>query len=283
MKRTRNYDIINKRDGRGQTSLHRAAYDGDHEKCKWLLERRADPSIKDNDGWTAFGVAANESNIETLQVLLNFGEDINAKGCGGCCTYLCTLSTFVNDTGEEEGEQIETLKMLIKEGANVNERCDFDGETPLIVAAVSAFPEIITILVEAGADLEMKNDDGNTPLMVAADSANNPEMVNQFIEYGANIDETNKEGQTVLIVACTDFPEWPKVVYCGQRWSRRESIVKRLLEAGADIDVVDNIGNTALIYAGQIGLWKAAYLMLKLSREHTDKEYKRFLFRAERL
>ena len=64
MKRTRNYDIMNKRDERGQTSLHRAAEDGDHEKCKWLLERRADLSLKDNDGWTAFGVAANESNIE---------------------------------------------------------------------------------------------------------------------------------------------------------------------------------------------------------------------------
>ena len=206
-----------------------------------------------------------------MRVLIDAGADINASGFCDESTYLCTLAVFVNDTDEEDEEQIETLEMLIEGGADVNAKSKYGGRTPLIVAAVNAFPKIITMLVEAGADLEMKDNEGNTPLIVASNYLRK-KNVSQLLRYGANVDSTNNEGRTALMNAC----------YCSHKCKKLNPVARILLEAGADIDVVDKFGNTALIYAGQSGMWDAAFLMMKLSREHTDKECKRFLFRASR-
>ena len=269
---------INQKDGRGRTKLHRAALSGDLVRCRKLLDQGADLGDKDVDGWTPLRCAVCKNHTEIMRILIQAGADLNDRDQEGF-TLLSFSASFVNETDEKDQEQMETLKMLIEEGADINAKNHYEGETALTSAATSHFPAVIKWLVEKGSDLEAKNTAGNTALMEASTYGwCEPDNVRELIKCGANIQGTNEEGKTALMLACIDDPH-PQY-FPAERRTGHENIARQLLEAGADIDLLDNHGNTALIYAGETGLWRAAFLMMKLSREHTVKEYKRFLFRA---
>jgi ankyrin repeat protein len=59
-------------------------------------------------------------------------------------------------------DDLETVKVLLATGVDVNEK-DKTHETPLMVAAARARPEIVSLLLEHGADTDAKNDVGGTP------------------------------------------------------------------------------------------------------------------------
>ena len=138
---------------------------------------------------------------------------------------------------------------------------DSHGFTALSWACVKGNPATVRMLIEAGADINIQSNRGATAIWLAS-IYGHTELVKMLIEAGASLLEDALMGASAR---------------------GHKETAAMLVEAGANIDVVDNQGNTPLIYAGQTGLWRAAYMMMKLSREHSDKEYKRFLFRAERL
>ena len=58
---------------------------------------------------------------------------------------------------------------------------------------------------------------------------------------------------------------------------------RRLIASGADVNIQDNDGNTALSSnVGDRSMWEAAYLMMKISREHSNKECKTFLMQQRK-
>ena len=57
---------------------------------------------------------------------------------------------------------VEIVKMLLKEGADVNAR-DKYGRTALYVAAWRGHVEIVKMLLKEGADVNAADNDGNTP------------------------------------------------------------------------------------------------------------------------
>jgi ankyrin repeat protein len=52
------------------TLLHSAVYDGKHDICEWLLERKADPEAKDHSGDTPLMIA-HRLGLETISKLLS--------------------------------------------------------------------------------------------------------------------------------------------------------------------------------------------------------------------
>jgi ankyrin repeat protein len=68
---------------------------------------------------------------------------------------------------ERNGETLETTKLLLDAGAEVNECCS-NGQTALHFASHN--PEMVELLLEAGAEVNAADQDGDTPLCAAARS-----------------------------------------------------------------------------------------------------------------
>jgi ankyrin repeat protein len=114
------------------TSLMRAAYSGDVTLVRLLLEFGADPLIKNSDNETAL---------------------LAASGYGWIDGY---------SQGRSNAERLETMKVLVELGADVNWACN-DGITSVMVAANFGDTDMIQFLVDQGAhlsahDLGKKND-----------------------------------------------------------------------------------------------------------------------------
>ena len=49
----------------------------------WLLKNGSNVSQRDNDGWTAFHLTAQEGNIEIAEILKSHDGDVNAQKSDG--------------------------------------------------------------------------------------------------------------------------------------------------------------------------------------------------------
>jgi ankyrin repeat protein len=104
-------------------------------------------------------LAAQYGDQDSLQVLLEYGADVNFKSPDG--------NTPVHNAAE--GGQIENLKLLIKHGADIN-MTDCDGNTALMHIANIQHAELlegVKILVQNGANIRTRNSKRLTVLMIA--------------------------------------------------------------------------------------------------------------------
>ena len=108
------------------TPLMRAAYSGDIDLVRLLVDYGADPLVRNSD---------NETPL------------LAASGYGWIDGY---------SQGRSDQERLETIAYLIELGADVNWACN-DGITPLMMAANFGVPDIIQFLVDQGADLAARD------------------------------------------------------------------------------------------------------------------------------
>jgi thiosulfate/3-mercaptopyruvate sulfurtransferase len=106
----------------------------------------------------------------------------------------------------------------------------FNGNTPLLLAALEGNAMMVSRLIEAGADLYAINDDFNGVLFNAC-FANTPDVIRTLVEAGADINDTNEEGTTALMYAAS---------------ASRVECVKMLLSLGADTNLHNEDGFSAI-------------------------------------
>jgi hypothetical protein len=110
-------------------------------------------------GNTPLHSAACYGDLEMVQVLLEYGADVNAQN-GYCDTPLIYASMgYRDDPG--------VTRLLIERGADPNTPC-WKGLTPLHQALERGMIEIARVLIEHGANVEVKDDGGRTPLDIAS-------------------------------------------------------------------------------------------------------------------
>lgn len=114
---------------------------------------------------------------------------------------------------------IGVIKLLVKNGANVNVKSSCSGDTPLHWACHRQDYEMIDFLLENGADVNVKNKTGVTPLVIICRitgsskdelgfcNINKPknkqlDLVKKFIKKGCDIDFKKKTGLSALVYAC---------------------------------------------------------------------------------
>ena len=198
---------VNAGDDDGDTPLMMAAKYGATAVARLLLQRGAFVHAKDREGRTALHWAAARGDfVETVEVLLKAGADIDAQSTAGtalaAAAFIGALGTVhaliragadvarpdptLNATplmfAAERGQE-PVVAALLAAHASVNQR-DGAGWTALFYAAREDHAGIVRRLIAAGADVSARADDLTTAMALAADN-DNPEVVAILEQAGA--------------------------------------------------------------------------------------------------
>ena len=204
----------------GVSRMHRAAATQTEHQIRELLERGADPNVRNWRGETPLHRAAiRNPDLDVSRTLIGAGADPNAQDEKGATPLHCAAHN--PSTGRAE--------LLIEAGADVGAR-DNSGATPLHHAAESGHEAMIVRLVEAGADPNARDQAGRTPLRIAVEKGW-PEGTKTLLTHGADPNVPDNEGQIPLHVAYA---------------AKRQDMVNRLLEAGANLEARDGTGRVPI-------------------------------------
>jgi ankyrin repeat protein len=128
---------------------------------------------------------------------------------------------------------------LVKQGADVNARDNEHQETPVILAAKFAGPDMVRMLLEAGAGVDAWDEWGRTALFYAPVSS---EAFGVLLRAGADVHARDEGGNTILMRRVSESASLPEV--------------EELLRLGIDPGVQNEDGETALALAESLGLVK---------------------------
>jgi ankyrin repeat protein len=180
--------------------LQLAAEYGDDAILQVLLEYGADVNHRGSVAYTALYLAIQRKShsLASISALLSVkGININAKSED---PYGDTALHMAAKLGK-----LDILEILLDNGTDIN-ATNTKAETALIVGATCAHGEkcqqVIHILLARGADIEAVDEDGNTALMAAAKDRNQSVAAIQFlVERGAETSTRNLKGSTALMIA----------------------------------------------------------------------------------
>ena len=238
-----------------------------------LMEAKANPHKKDEEGKTCYHHAARDGNWEFVQALHDKGTRLKGIVDGGenglhiaaynarrAVEKIETVKKAIEKKKSEQNVSLQTIERMEQDLNRAKEYLEdffktikafIDGgidpdeannnlEKPLEIAKRSGAKKIAALLdgsyVEGDDEAELKADAGGMTLHEAA-VKNDLEAIRSLITLGADVNEINDihrfKGMTPLAVACGIF--------------NAESI-QLLLEAGADPNFKDGSGQTCIAY-----------------------------------
>jgi len=169
--------------------IHKAAYKGDLEKVKEIIDRNPNQiNVQDELDFTPLHLASSKGHIEIVEFLLNHGADMELEIFDGETPLMLAAQ-------HARHRRYETIKTLLEHGAKVNHK-DEVGRTALHYAAMNSGMDVMNLLISYGADVNAKEEFQITPLHRAA-MLNNIEATKALVEHEADIfaktfcDETN--------------------------------------------------------------------------------------------
>lgn len=152
--------------------LLEAVKDRNLEVVKFILEKKLEPiDTKDNDGNTALIIASDKNDY------------------------------YKKDSVKEGLENLEIVKELLKNGANVNEKDNF-GYTALMLASKYGHIELIKEMLKNGGDVNAKSAVGNTALILASQYGR-IELLKELLKNGGDVNAKSNMGITAFNVAST--------------------------------------------------------------------------------
>ncbi len=177
------------------TSLHLAAFYNDFDTVKLLVENKVDLESKNSKGQTALAVAAANPNtsFEILEFLIDAGSDIEVKDLNGYTPLtLAILSENINFFAYKEGQEV---PYLLEKNANVN-AASFEGNPPLVYAAIKGNPHTVRKLLEFGANINFQNQNMYTPAMIAV-IFDNVQAFTVILKFNPDLSLKNLDGKSV--------------------------------------------------------------------------------------
>jgi ankyrin repeat protein len=218
----------NVRDQRGLTPLHEAVFfdSPDHRAIRALLDRGAVIDARGNDGETPLHLAAFLSHAATAERLLAAGADPNARSDLGK-TPLHNASTPQPTASPEEATR--TIHVLVAGGADLNAHTTA-GDTPLHYAALIGSDLAARTLLGEGAQVDAAGAGGRTALHVAAAFAK-AGIAEILLDAGADPNRRDDQGLTPLAVSL----RYPAITGSAERTGPVDTsaVVEMLKQAGA--------------------------------------------------
>lgn len=163
------------------TALMIAVEYGQRDAAEMLLKWKTDVHAREwiddelaGKGLTAMNIAALNKDFKMIELLLQYGGDINEKaGFDGNSPFLIAV----------ESGDYDYMDFVLQNGADVNIEL-FNGKTALVYAVFTADKKLANYLLEKGADINHRNITGLTALDVAKVHGF-ADMANFLIESGA--------------------------------------------------------------------------------------------------
>jgi len=243
-------------------------------------------------GWTALHYAVNGLHLETAEVLVNAGANVNARDSRMRTPLMTLVSDFrfrrTDADRTAKNRKVEAIAfMLIQNGALVN-ATDKSEDTALIMDSrvASASPILVQILVDGGANVNHQGKFNKTALMLAA-ANNRLAWVDLLLDLGADPNLQDVAGKTALRSVVARHERSSRVTLLRAMGRKKDmtnmvrllliggadpnvnsetkstvlgeaaasgdaDMVRILLEAGAEVDETDQFGTTPLMIAAQL-------------------------------
>ena len=139
------------------SAIHQSAARGDTEVLRTeLTSNPKSVSRKDSEGFTPLHVAASSGQLEAVELLLESGADVNARGLRGETPLLLAAGAG----------QAQIVEALLKAGADSNIATK-EGRTPLHRASMEGSLDSVKARLKAGADPKAQDGQGRTALDLA--------------------------------------------------------------------------------------------------------------------
>eukprot|EP01083_Nonionella_stella_P043260 116728_1 len=277
---------INHVDDDGDSALHLAATNNNHQIIDALIQRNINTDLQNSRHETALHIACEEQHTQTVEILLKTGKAnadiLNVLG-----------KTPLMDAINERYTQ--GIELLLKYGANTNTQNEHDDDnvsaTALYYAIKKKSKNTVSLLLDAGADPTKIDANQQTYLHVVAEEAQDETLGMLFEavsarmskeEMTAFVNQQDTDGDTALHIAAGDDDRKNCVQYLLQNTpcdvnmlnKRGRSalstalhgdyaqIAQMLLAAGSKTDIIDKSCQTLLFAAvgqGNLDLTKAVY------------------------
>ncbi|KVI09494.1 ankyrin repeat and protein kinase domain-containing protein 1-like [Cynara cardunculus var. scolymus] len=248
------------------------------DEIRDVLEK-GDPSWRavdsvDGEGQTLLHLAIAQNRADLVQLLLEFGPDIEARNrfgstpleaaaCSGEGLIVELLLAHRASTDRLEssiwgpihlaagGGHVDVLRLLLLKGANVN-MLTKDGNTGLHLAVEERRKDCARLLLASGARHDIRNSgEGDTPLHIAA-ALGDDYMVKLLLQKGAYKDIRNHSGKRAYDLAAEQgHTKLFDALGLGDRLciaARKGEVrtINKILESGAVINGQDQHGWTVL-------------------------------------
>ncbi|KAL8898684.1 MAG: hypothetical protein Q9207_006575 [Kuettlingeria erythrocarpa] len=213
--------------GLSAPSIVRAAQAGSVMEVEMLLNSGVEvEAVHQQSGRTALAVASHCGNDRVLQLLLQYGADVNTRDASSCVplhlacmrghyrvvALLLQEHVGIDEPGPDdetplriaaEKGYLEVCELLLQTRAKVNARDRKRLRTPLHVAAVNGNEAMAELLIRHGAHTEAKDGELNTPLHYACE-AGKERIVNLLLSKKAGLEVLGKRGMTPLVCAAAE-------------------------------------------------------------------------------
>lgn len=168
----------------------------------WFSPTSHDRGWVDTSGATAFWRAAQSSDVEAMQILVEAGADPLVATYGGTTPLMVAagIGWAGNFTQNAPGAFMDTIRYCLELGADVN-AVDAKGFTALHGAAGRGDSEMVSYLVETGACIDAINDNGDSPADMAFGPSRffipKPETADLLIAMGSPFQDNCRSDQCV--------------------------------------------------------------------------------------
>ena len=252
---------VDSRDKDGVTPLMLSALYDKPSAFQLLLQKRADPCLKGNNGSSLLHYATQGENTSIMNNLLSLGLDIDSRDTQGA-TPLMYAAAFDKQSAFQlliekgadpslkadrgfsllhcavQGGNPSIINKLLSLGLDIDCRQDvpFD-RTPLMCAAADGKQSAFEMLIQNGADPSLKDYREENLLHFAA-RGGDVTIINKLLSLGLDINSRSLPGETPLMHAAADG---------------KQNAFEMLIQNGADPYLKDNDGSSLLHHAANGG------------------------------